>query len=219
MAPAIDTLEAIDNLTHAQAAADSIVVDIDSTTAEAVKSYAVRVPDAASQCRVLFSNSQGITNGAGRVRVTKVTAVTGGTATKTENTQAMEWTLIPDNQGDSTEIVSTGSINVSVPLLSILHIDCAMAESGLNVAIEIIVQIASEAGVNDSWTTLARFKGPAGTAISAATVGANPSGQKVIGLANPVANNFDNDGKFKMLIHTTIANSEMFFQGCHGADA
>jgi len=154
-----------------------------------------------------------------RVRLTKTTGMTTTGITKTENTEPLAWTTLPGNVTDGTDMKETGTIDISGSRSSTLHIDCCISEAGAHTGVEIIVQIASEAGVDDAWTTLVKFHGPVGTAISAVLPGNEAAAQTEIGITNPVANNFDNDGKFKFMRNDTTANCEIVFQTLHGADA
>ncbi|KKN70112.1 hypothetical protein LCGC14_0434370 [marine sediment metagenome] len=216
---AIDTIEILDGLDHEQDITTSIIYDIDSATAEAVGTYAVAIPVTAKQVRVLFNNNYD-PNGSSvhvRVRLTKVTSNT--TPTKTENTEPLAWFEIAGNAGDDTMFKETGSIDVSASFETTLHIDCALSSTTAHTGTEIIVQISSEAGVDGSWTDVARFIGPTGTAISNAFAATEPAGETVIAIANPVANNLDNVGKFKFVENTVVADSEIIYQTEVGADA
>lgn len=208
-----DTITILDALTHTQQQTTAVLYDIDDADASAVGTFAIAMPFSASQARVIFNNQfdpDGSTV-ACRVRLTEVTSIT--TPTKIETTQSLEWTDLA--QAGVTE---TQSIDVSADFDSTLHIDCCLSSTTAHTGTEIIVQIASEAGVDDAWTTLVAFVGLIGTAISAAMPAEEAAGQTVIGLTNPVANNFDNDGKFKFFKNGTIANSEIVFQVSNSGD-
>ncbi len=209
-----DTITILDGLAHAQDTADAATLfDLDDAVQSAVGTYAVHIPVSAKQCRVIFNN-QYDDNGAKvacRVRLTKVVSIT--TPAKTENTQPLEWTDVA--QGGVQE---TGSIDVSASWDSTLHIDCCLSDTTLHTGTEIIVQIASEAGVDDAWVDLIRFIGPVGTAISAVLPSDEAAGQTEISVTNPVTNNFDNDGKFKFMKNDTIANSEIIYQVSNSGD-
>lgn len=216
---AIDTIEILDGLDHEQDITTSIIYDIDHAVNEAIGSYAISIPVSASQARVLFNNNYD-PNGSSvhvRVRLTKVTSAT--TPTKTENTEPLAWFEVAGNAGDDTMFKETGSIDVSASFDTTLHIDCALSSTTAHTGTEIIVQIASEAGVDGSWTTLTRFIGPTGTAIAVAFAATEPAGETVIAIANPVANNLDNVGKFKFVENTVVADSEIIYQTEVGADA
>lgn len=208
-----DTIVVLDNLTFTQQT-DSVLYGIDSATISAVLTRAIVIPFSASQARVIFNNMfdpDGSTI-ACRVRLTEVTSIT--VPTKIETLQALEWTDIA--QGG---VVETGSIDVSSDFESTLHIDCCLSSITAHTGTEIIVQIASEASVDDAWTTLVSFIGPIGTAIDGVVHTESASGQKVISITNPVAEGFDWDGKFSFMKNTAIATSEIIYQTEHGADA
>lgn len=211
-----DDITILDGLTHTQQQTTSVLYDIDSVTESVVATWAIPVPLSASQARVVFNNiydPDGSTV-AVRVRVTQTTGMTTTGVTKTETTQAVEWTDVA--QGG---VLETGSIDVSDSRATTLHIDCCLSSTTAHTGTEIIVQMASEASVDDAWTDIVPgFIGPTGTAISAAMPAEEAAGQTVIGLTNPVTNNFDNDGKFKFMKNTTIANSEIVFQVSNSGD-
>ena len=211
---AVDYIEIMDGLDHEQQQTTSIIYDIDSATVEAVGTYAVSIPVSANQTRVVFNNAydpDGSTVFV-RVRLTKVTSNT--TPTKTENTEALAWQEIAQGA-----ILESGSIDVSASFSTTLHIDCALSSTTAHTGTEIIVQIASEAGVDGSWTDLTRPIGPTGTAITIALAATEPAGETALSVSNPTAGNFDNLGKFKFIENTTAANSEIVFQTEVGADA
>jgi len=179
-----------------------------------VKSYPIHVPLSASQANVVFNNSydpDGSTVFV-RVRVTKVTDITG--VTKTENTESLAWQEIAQ-----AGFLESGSIDVSASQSTTIHIDCALSSTTAHTGTEIIVYIASEAGVDGSWTPIARFVGPTGTAFSTAFVDTEPAGETVIAINNPVASNLDNVGKHKFVENTVAADCEIIYQTECGADA
>jgi len=216
---AVDTIEILDGLDHEQDQTTSVIFDIDSATAEAVGSYAVNIPLSASQARVIFNNNYDPDGSSVhvRVRVTKVTSIT--TPTKTENTEALAWFEVAGNVTDGTDFKETGSIDVSASWATTLHIDCCLSSTTAHTGTEIIVQVASEAAVDGSWSTLTKFIGPVGTAISIVFAETEPAGETVIAIANPTAGNFDNVGKFKFVENTVVADSEIIYQTEVGADA
>lgn len=216
-----DTIVIQDNLTHTQEV-NAVLYTIDTATGSVVGTYAIHIPLSASQARVLFNNNYDA-NGMEamvRVRLTKVTGMTTTGITKTENTEPLAWTVIPGNVTDGTDITETGTIDVSASRGSTLHIDCCISEAGAHTGTEIIVQVASEAGVDDAWTTLTKFIGPIGTAATAGVIHTeSASGQKIISLTNPVASGFDWVGKFIFIKNNTPANSEIVYETVFGADA
>lgn len=134
---------------------------------------------------------------------------------KTENTQALEWTEVAA-QG----IQETGTISVSDSYDTVLHIDCALSNTTAHTGTEIIVQVASEAGVDDAWSDLARFISCVGTAIKVDLGGDEAAGQTILTVTDPVTNNLDYQGKFVFLEHTgTIASSQIVYQIANSGDA
>ena len=217
-----DTIVILDNLAHTQQT-NAVLFTIDSATVSNCATYSIHIPLSASQARVIFNNNfdpDGMAV-AVRVRLTLTTGMTTTGVTKTENTEALAWTLIPGNVTDGTDILETGTIDVSGSRSTTLHIDMAIAEAGAHTGTEIRVQVASEAGVDDSWTDVGgAFIGPTGTVVTAGVIHTeSASGQKVISLTNPVASSFDWNGKFIFIKNNTIANSEMVYQTVFGADA
>lgn len=134
-------------------------------------------------------------------------------ATKTETTEALAWTLL-DSDDDADDVLETGSISISDDVAITLHIDCCLASTDAHEGTEIIVQIASEAGVDGSWTTLTRYVACVGTAVKSDLAGDEAAGQTEISVTNPATGHlYDHDGKFIFFYHTgTIANSEIAYQ-------
>lgn len=143
--------------------------------------------------------------------------VSQGGLTKTETTQPMEWTLLTATE-DAAGIKETGTIDVSGSYATTLHIDCCLAGTTAHEGTEIIVQIASEAGVDDAWTDLTRLPGPSGTATKADCNAVNST--TTIYCTNPATANLDECGKFIFIHDTgTIANSQICYQVTPGTDA
>lgn len=215
----VDTIEILNGLDHEQDITTSLIWDIDHATTEAVASWPVYVPSTASQANVVFNNNYDPDGSSVhvRVRVTKVTDIS--TPTKTENTEALAWYEVAGNVTDGTDFKETGSIDVSAAQLVTLHIDCALSSTTAHTGTEIIVYIASEAGVDGSWSILTRFIGPTGTAFSTAFAATEPANETVIAITNPVASNLDNVGKHKFVENTVVADSEIIYQTEVGADA
>ncbi len=86
---------------------------------------------------------------------------------------------------------------------------------------EIIIQTTGEASpLKDDWTNYTRFVGPTGTPVTPLAVdNTEPAGETVIACTNPATAGIDNDGKFKFIKHTTLANSEVVFQTANSGDA
>lgn len=139
--------------------------------------------------------------------------------TKTETTQSLEWVELAAAE-DATGIKETGSIDVSGAYSATLHIDCCLSSTTAHEGTEIIVQIASEAGVDDAWTTLTKFLGPAGTATKSDFANQEAAAQTVLGVTNPDTGNLNHNGKLIFLEDTaTVAQCEIAYQIADSGDA
>ena len=220
MAIAADTIEILNGLDHEQDITTSILYAIDSATGSAVDTKAVSIPTSASQVNVIFNNDYDLDGSTVfvRVRATLVTGITSTTITKTETTEALAWVEVP---GGATEdhIIETGSIDVSGAMSATVHIDVCLSSTTAHTGTEVIVQVASEAGVDGSWTDLTKYVCCVGTAISAALTATEPAGETVLAIANPVASGFDWDGKNIFIENTVAADCEIVYQTEHGADS
>lgn len=219
MAAGTDEIIVLDGIQFAKDTSDyAWTLDGDGSANEVVKSYAVVIPPDISGARVIF-NGLYDPDGARchvRCRVTKMTDAS--TPTKTENTQALEWTVVqPDG---SPAVVETGEIDLSASFASTLHIDVALTEDAVaSTGLEVIVQVQHEADV-DEWSTLTRFIGPTGTPSRSAFSGAEASGQTALLVTNPTAEHFVHVGKFIFLEDVnTIANCEIAYLIECGADS
>jgi len=218
----VDEIDILDGLQFEQTAAASIAftMDGDGEAFECVKSYTIAVPPSVSRARVVFNGNYDPDGGDNmvRVRVTKLTAV--GTLTKTQNTQALEWTLVsPDSATPTDRMKETGAIDVSDAYEATLHVDVAIAEAAdASTGLEVIVQVGSEAAL-DEWTTLTRFVGPIGTVTSTAFSDTEAVGQTPLSVTNPTAANFNHVGKFIFIKNTTVANCEIAYLIACGADS
>lgn len=85
---------------------------------------------------------------------------------------------------------------------------------------EIIIQSTGEASpAKDDWTPEMRFIGPVGTPVTPLALNATePADETIIACTNPAAAGIDNDGKFKFIKNTTVANSEIIFQTANSGD-
>ncbi len=111
------------------------------------------------------------------------------------------------------------NINVSNNYETTLHIDIALSSTTLHGGTEIIVQTGTDTGdLDDNWSTLVRFIGVIGTAISTPFLATEPIGEKTIGIDNPATNNQDNDMKFKFIENVAPADSEIVFQTANSGD-
>lgn len=202
-----DTITVLDGIQITKPdTADVWTVDGEGSTYEAVKTYTVVIPPSVSGARVIFNNNYDTAASQVhvRVKVTKLTAI--GTLTKTENTQALEWTVVA-----AQAIQETGAIDVSDAYEATLHIDCAITSTTAHTGTEIIVQCRSEAAL-DEWTTLTTFIGPTGTAVKSDFAAEEAAGQTVLSVTNPATGNLDHVGKFIFLQDTvTVANCEIAY--------
>jgi len=219
MAVGTDEIIILNGLQFEQTAAASIAYTIDAVGTSPVGMYAVELPASVSGANVIFNGNydpDGAKHSV-RVKVTKLTDI--GTLTKTENTQALEWTVVdPDSATETIRMIETGAIDVSDAYAATLHIDVCISEAEATTGLEVIVMVRSETGL-DEWTTLTRFVGPTGTATSTAFNATEAAAQTTLTVTNPTAAGFDNIGKFIFIGNTTPASSEIAFLIACGADA
>lgn len=220
----VDEIDILNGLQHEQTVAASIALTLDGEGEqyEVVKTYAISIPLSISGINVIFNGNYD-PDGAKhcvRAKLTKVTEVSSsGVPTKTENTQILEWTVIdPDSATPGDRMKETGAIDVSAAIEAVLHIDVAICEVEATTGLEVIVQIRSEASL-DEWTTLTRFVGPIGTPSSTAFSDTEAAAQTTLSVTNPTAANFNHVGKFIFIYNTTPANSEIAWLMACGADA
>lgn len=219
---AIDAIEVLDNLQFEHLdTAEIWAIDGEGSAFDAVKSYAVTIPPDISAARVIFNNwyDTAACQVHVRVKVTKLTAI--GTLTKTENTQALEWTAIAPAvliTGGGVGFLDSGVIDLSAAYEATLHIDCALTSAVAHTGTEIIVQVRSEDATPDEWTTLTSFVGPTGTPFHLHPSGTAAAGQKSIAVANPTAGNLNHIGKWLFIVDATIASCEKVYITQCGAD-
>lgn len=211
-----DTITILDGLQFTKTATSDVwTIDGEGSAYEAVKSYLVTLPANISGARVIFNNNYDLAASRVhvRVKVTKVTAVDASGITKTENTQALEWTAVA-----AQEIQETGAIDVSAAIEAALHIDCAITSTTAHYGTEIIVQVRKEASL-DEWTDLCRFIGPSGTAVKSDCSGETVAGQTVVGVTNPATGKLDHVGKAIFIEDTdTIAQCEIAYLTAQSGD-
>lgn len=93
----------------------------------------------------------------------------------------------------------------------------AVASSGQP---EVIIQTTGEATpAKDDWVNYARVIGPSGTPVVLAVGATEPAAETVIACTNPTTAGIANNGKFKFIKNTTVANSEIIYQTACSADA
>lgn len=86
---------------------------------------------------------------------------------------------------------------------------------------EVIIQTTGEASpAKDDWTNYMRLIGAQGTPVAPLAFDATEAaGETVIACTNPVTAGIDNDGKFKFILNTVVADSEVVFQTANSGDA
>ena len=202
-----DTITLLDALQFAKTATSDVwTIDGEGSAYEAVKTFPVSILQDLSAVRVVFNNNYDLSASRVHVRVkaTKVTALNAAGITKTENTQALEWSAI-----EAQAFLETGAIDVSAALALTLHIDCAITSTTAHTGTEIIVQGRKEAAL-DEWTDLVRFIGPTGTATKSDCSGTTAAGEVIVGVTDPATGNLNHIGKFIFLEDTdTIAQCEI----------
>jgi len=137
--------------------------------------------------------------------------------TKGSQTTLDEWAVTAN-----TAIRLGTELDVSTAYFCTLNIKAALAEAVASTGQpEVIVQVTGEATpAKDDWTNYMRLIGPVGTPVTPLAFDATePAGETSIACQNPVTANIDNDGKFKFIKHTTVANSEVVFQTANSGDA
>lgn len=208
-----DTITILNGLDHEQDQTTSIIYDIDDATTECVGMYPIAIPADVSQINLVFNNTYDSDGSTVHV-MARLTAVSDNSPlTKVENVSVMAWQEVAQNA-----VVESGSVDVSSYWNCTLHVFIALSSTTAHTGTEIIVQTGSEAGVDGSWTNLCRFIGPIGTAVSCAFVATEPAGETTIAIDNPVTNNMDNDGKFKFVENTVVADCEIVYQTANSGD-
>jgi hypothetical protein len=204
-----DTITVLDGILFAKPdTAD--VWTCDGANVSCVQTIPVLIPSNVSGARVIFNSAEATsaTRFHVRVNVTKLTVLTSGSApTKTENTLALEWTILTPPA-----VLETGAIDLSAAIEAMLHIDCVLTDvTACTAGPEIIVQVRKKASL-DEWTDLTRFGGITGTAFQSDFVGTNNANATTLGVTNPATGNLDHVGKRIFLEDTaTIAQCEIAF--------
>lgn len=172
----------------------------DGEAYEAVKSYAFELAGSLSGANVIFNGNYDPDGGRChvRVKVTKLTSMASGVPTKTENTQALEWTTVTPPA-----MLETGVIDVSAAIAATLHIDVALSSINASTGLEIIVQGRKEAAL-DEWTTLGRWIGPTGTGVKSDFGAQEAVDQTILSVTNPATGHLDHVGKFIFLEDTAV---------------
>ena len=136
--------------------------------------------------------------------------------TKGSQTTLDEWALTAN-----TAVRLGTELDVSTAYQATLNIKAALGEAVASTGQpEVIVQVTGETSpAKEDWTNYTRFVGPTGTPVVPTLNATEPAGETILATLNPATQNIDNDGKFKFLLHTTVANSEVVFQTENSGDA
>lgn len=135
--------------------------------------------------------------------------------TKGSQTTLDEWALTAN------AAVRLGTeLDVSSAYYCKLYIKAALGEAVASTGQpEIIIETTGEAvPAKDDWTPEMRLIGPSGTPVCPTLNATEPAAETVLATLNPVTEKIDHDGKFKFLLHTTVANSEVVFQTANSGD-
>lgn len=214
---AADTIEILDGLTNAHAAATSLMWFIDSATtgSGAVAQYVVNIPDTANRVRVVYDNTHSTASDIfTRSRIQSITAI----STLTKAVAAVDaWAEVAQGAGGFREGATT---DVTGMYQATLLIDVCLSEAVAETAgATIYVEISSNTTGDSDWEVLTSFGGPTGTAESEALSGDEAAGQTVLSVTNPTTNNLDNPSRFIFFEDTaSAANSEIIFQTVNGGD-
>ncbi len=130
-------------------------------------------------------------------------------ATKTQSTEALEWTSILNAEG-ATGVVQSAEIDCSTAYSTTVFIDWCLAEAAAHDGTEIIVLIGSGAG-DDEWTKYLTLKSNAVTPIGLAFAATEAIDQTELTTADP-AGGLDHPGKFIFIEHDTPASCEIAYQ-------
>ncbi len=136
--------------------------------------------------------------------------------TKGSQTTLDEWALTAN-----TAIRLGTELDVSLSYQVTLIVKAVLGEATASTGQpEIIIQTTGEATpATEDWTNYTRFVGPIGTPVTPLALDATePAGETSIACTNPATANIDNDGKFKFIKNTTVANSEIVFQTANSGD-
>ena len=137
--------------------------------------------------------------------------------TKGSQTTLDEWALTAN-----TAMRLGTELDVSSAYYCTLYIKAVLGEAVASTGQpEVIIQTTGEATpAKDDWTPFMRMIGPSGTPVAPLALAATePAAETVIACTNPVTANIDNDGKFKFIKNTVVADCEVVFQTANSGDA
>ena len=206
-----DTISILNGLDHEQDQTTSIIYDIDHAVTECVSMRPVTIPRGKS-ANIVFNNTYDADGSTIFVMVRMVRMTSVDTPTYTES-EVLAWQEIAQNA-----VLETGAIDDSASWDTTLHIFVALSSTTAHTGTEVIVQSGSEDGADGSWSNVTRYTCCVGTAVSCAFAATEPAAETTIAITNPVANNMDNDGKFKFVENGTAADSEIVYQVSNSGD-
>lgn len=137
--------------------------------------------------------------------------------TKGDQTILDEWALTANTgvrKGTELDVSSAYSCELDIKAV----LGEAVASTGQP---EVIIQTTGKSSPKEEdWTIKMRLIGPQGTPVTPLALDATePVDETEIACTNPVTAGIDNDGKYKFIKNTTVANSEVIFQTANGGDA
>jgi len=136
--------------------------------------------------------------------------------TKGDQTTLDEWALTANGA------VRLGAeLDVSSAYQCKLYIKAVLGEAVASTGQpEIIIQTTGKASpAKDDWTIEMPLVGPQGTPVTPLAFDATePAAETVIACTNPETAGIDNDGKFKFILNTVVADSEVVFQVSNSGD-
>lgn len=137
--------------------------------------------------------------------------------TKGEQTELDAWAVTA-----KTAIRLGNELDVSSAYYCDLDIKAVLGEAVASTGQpEVIIMKTGKASPSkDDWSPYMRLIGPSGTPVTPLALNATePAAETEIACTNPETAGIDNDGKYKFIKNTTIANSEVIFQTANGGDA
>ena len=112
------------------------------------------------------------------------------------------------------------AVDLSDAYESRLYIDAALAGTTAHLGLEVIVQTSTATSGDSFWSEFIRYtRFVSVTGQDADFAGTEAAGQTVLSVTDPVAQNIDNEPKFKFVEHDTDANSEIVYQLSNSGDA
>ncbi len=137
--------------------------------------------------------------------------------TKGEQTTLDEWALTAN-----TAVRLGAELDVSSAYEVTLYVKAVLGEAVASTGQpELILQSTGKASpAKEDWNNELRLVGPIGTPVTPLAFNkTEPAGETVIACTNPATANIDNNGKFKFIKNTTVANSEVVYQTANSGDA